>query len=465
MKVLLTGCVRKKSQKSFVSIPKLGLGYIATSLRKAGHDVLYLDCQKENMEIKGFKEYLKLHKPDAIGLQVPSCDFSSALQMTAACRETLPRSKVIAGGPHISATGEEALKALNNADFAFHGEAENGMVMLLNYLEGKKDSLDKIPGLIYRHEDGIRVNKACFPADIDSLGFPSWDLLKPESYLTAPHGAFFKQTPAASIITTRGCPYSCAYCSVKFNTGNILRKRSIPHIMEEIKLLRKEHGIKEIHIEDDNFTFHRAFVEEFCLSMMKENPGITWALPNGIRLDTIDENLLKLMEKAGCYSTAVGIESGSPRILSEMNRSVTLEKMIEKVNLISSSTNIRITGAFILGFPAETHRDLDSTIDLAVKLPLNRAYFGLFMPYPGTEVFQSLVLSGKLDPKKICWDICLSNMTIIPPDEVSKKELRSYRNKAYWKFYSRPKIFLPILKEIRLKNLPNIVKRIVDSFF
>jgi len=463
MRVLL---VRPPSFKMPIVIPNIGLGYLASVLRKNGHLVTILDCAKERMDHKIFREYLNKKKPDVLGIQTYTCDFSSSKKCVDIAKELNNDTITVIGGPHPSGDPVGTMEVFKNSDFAFQGEAELGLPKLLEYIESENAAkFDSIEGLIYRHGARVIVNPRGCLSNLDDIPFPSWDLMDLATYPDAPHGTFSKSLPIAPIITSRGCPFTCTYCAVSVNTGRNFRMRSVDNVIEEIKYLRKNFGIKEIHIEDDNFTLVRSRAIEFCERLIYEDISIDWACTNGVRLDTLDKELLMSMESAGCYSFSVGIESGSPRIISEMRRSETLETMIEKTKLVASLTKIRMTGYFMIGYPSETKSDIEKTAELSLKLPLHRAQFSNFLPLPGTEIYDRLLENKAISPDLIKWDSFQDNKIVYSPDGVSAKEMRNLMRRAFVKFYFRLPILLGLLKEIHsLSQFRTVCRRIFDVF-
>ncbi len=164
----------------------------------------------------------------------------------------------------------------------------------------------------------------------------------------APHGAFFKQYPVAPIITSRGCPFHCTFCGGHIISGRKIRQRSIKNVMSEIELLYRDYGVREIHIEDDNFTFRKDYVLEFCNHMRSKFPNLTWTCPNGVRIDTLDEEMVEAMRSSGCYALSIGIESGSDKILKLMKKSLNIQKIAEKIEMLKKF-DIDINAFFIPG--------------------------------------------------------------------------------------------------------------------
>jgi len=449
-----------------IIIPNIGLGYLASVLKSRHHQVLILDCAREKMNHRKYRDYLARENPDMVGVQMYTCDFSSAKQCVDVAKAFNRSVVTVVGGPHPSGDPEGTMKGITNADFAFAGEAESGLPKLLGHIESSGEyGIDSVEGLIYRRKEEVIINsRGCFD-NLDDLPFPAWDLIDPGTYPAAPHGSFSKSLPIAPIITSRGCPFRCTYCGVRVNTGRNFRMRSVGNIIEEIKYLQKSFGIKEIHIEDDNFTLMKPRVLEFCRKLKEENISIDWACTNGVRLDTLDKELLLTMEGAGCYSFSVGIESGSPRIISDMKRSETLDVMTEKINLISSATGIRMTGYFMMGYPTETVKDIEETTEYALKLPLHRAQFSNFLPLPGTEIYDFLKKGGKISPESMKWDLYLNNRIVYCPDGISEREMRSLMRKAFAKFYFRLRIILGLLGEIHsFSQLRTVIRRFFDVF-
>jgi len=175
--------------------------------------------------------------------------------------------------------------------------------------------------------------------------------------------------------------------------------------------------------------------------------------------------LLRHMEKAGCYSFSVGVESGSSRMIADMKRNETLDVMIEKIHLVSATTKIRMTGFFMIGYPGETIEDIEKTIELALRLPLHRAQFSNFLPLPGTEIYDRLVQSGNIAPDALPWDLYQNNRVVYAPENMSQKEVRRLMKKAFAAFYFRPRILFGLLNEIHsMGQLRTAIRRFFDIF-
>src|SRR4030042_4374366 len=375
--------------------PPLGLGYLASAIRP-DHDVEILDCIKDKIGPHALIKAVERAKPDVVGIQCYSTDIFRIKFILQTLKSY--SVKTVLGGPHPSAVPRETMEFFGESlDYLFHGEAEVGFKRLLDKLGGwSGEDYEAIPGLAWRKSGKVIVNEKSLVEDIDSLGTPAWDLIKPHEYPESQHGAFFKKFPIAPIITTRGCPYSCTFCAGNLISGKRLRKRSVRSILSEIKMLYDKFGIREIHIVDDNFTMDRGFATEFLINLKKMNLDISWAVPNGVRIDALNDEMLDLMKETGLYLLSMGIESGSDRILRLMKKGTTVDKIRRSVAMIRKH-KIDIAGFFIIGFPGATIEEIRKTIRFSLELDLLRANFFTYLPFPGTESYNELKRTGKLD--------------------------------------------------------------------
>ncbi|TSC96874.1 MAG: radical SAM domain-containing protein [Parcubacteria group bacterium Athens0714_26] len=450
-------------------IPPIGLGYLVTALRKKNR-VDVLDGIKEGLTPEKFADILKNKKYDIIGISIFTFNVVRVREYIRQIKDLSPDTKIVLGGPHPSCAFASIFQFFPEIDWAFRGEAEVGFARLADlFLRNNnisKDDLVTVPGLIWRIDGRPVVNEQIFVDDLDELGTPSWDILKPQTYPLAPHGGFFKNFPIAPIIITRGCPFSCTYCAGYLVSGKKIRFRSVDNVIGEISMLYHQYGIREIHIEDDNFTFNRQFVVDFCRKLKENNLNVSWTCPNGVRLDTLDEELLLIMKDAGLYSISVGVESGSARILKDMKKSLTKEVIKEKITLIKKC-GLEVTGFFIIGYPTETIDDIMETINFSLELGLKRAGFSLFKPFPGTEITRRLIESGELkEMSDEDWARFVLADAVYAPKGFTREQMKGLRKKALKRFYFRPKIMFKFISEIRnLGHLKVVIKRIYSWLF
>ncbi len=439
--------------------PSLGLGYLATACRRSRHDVAILDCIKEDAKIDKLSHRINKLKPDMVGFQCYTFDLKFVKEALRECKRLNRNIITVIGGPHPSATPEKSFKYFKDSlDFIFVGEAEKSLPLLLDKLE-RKVSLDfaQIPGLARRDGDNISVNPQEFIEDLDGLGMPAWDLIRPQDYPESQHGAFFKKFPIAPIMATRGCPFSCTFCAGSIIGGRRIRKHSVDFMLKQIKHLYDAHKIREFHIADDNFTFDKNYVKEFLNRLIALNLDISWATPNGVRLDTLDEELLGLMKRSGLYLISLGIESGSDRILENMKKNTTVKKIREGIKPLRTS-GIDIAGFFIMGFTDETKEDVKKTMRLSLELDLVRANYFTYLPFPGSDSYKELVSRGELDG--IDWDRFYFMNAAYTPKGMTRRQLKNLQRLAFFRFYMRPRILWKNLMAIQsFKHFRYLLKR------
>ncbi|HPN31190.1 MAG TPA: radical SAM protein [bacterium] len=413
--------------------PSLGLGWIAQNVRDIV-DVEILDCIKTNTNtVEKFILQISKIKPDAIGIQCYSFDIFKVKDLLQAVKLYDKNIITIIGGPHPTLTREKCFEFFGESlDFIFIGESENS---LKKFLSGS--GFSEINGFGYRQNEKIIINEPVLNQNLDELGFPAWDLIKPETYPEAQHGAFFENFPIAPIMITRGCPFECSFCAGNKISGKRVRFRSVESVISEMKMLYNDFGIREFHIIDDNFIINRKYAVALLEEFKKIGFKFSWATPNGVRLDCLDSEILSLMKETGIYLISLGIESGSDRILKFIKKNITVEKIIEKVNLIRKH-NIDIAGFFILGLPTETKEEILKTIEFSVSLPLVRANYFTFLPFPGTESYE-FVKNEKREDIIDKEHFYFMNAAYTPRG-ITRKELKNYQRYAFYKFYFRLRI-------------------------
>jgi radical SAM superfamily enzyme YgiQ (UPF0313 family) len=437
--------------------PSLGIAYIAGVLLGKGHAVEILDFGKLGRREELFKEALRRSRVDVVGFQCYTSEIGEVKKLSETAKRELPQAVVVAGGPNPTLIPEATmLKLGSGVDYILRGEAEESFPLLLEKLHDKA-AFPEIPGLVWREDGKLRINEPKLVADINSLPLPAWQLVHPQEYPPAQHGAFFKQFPIAPIITTRGCPFSCSFCTAPILSGKVIRKRSADSVMREIELLYRDFGIREIHIVDDNFTLDKAHAVSILKRIIDSKLPISLAFPNGVRLNTLDEELLELMKRSGVYLISAGLESGSDETLKRMNKQLTVDLIREKVALIKSK-NIDLAAFFVIAFPDETLEDIRKTISLSLELPLLRANYFTFFPLPMTPICDKLKETGEIGSFDIS-DLMLNSVPYAPKG-LTRGQVRNLQREAFLRFYLRPGILFKNLRQIRsLRHLGYLVKR------
>ncbi len=466
MKVLLVRPVTPKRVVLNV-VPPMGLGYLASSLKKNGIAVDILDCVQRKYDHFHFVDFVKKYNPDVVGFTSFSHDVPSVEKSIKLVKEVNSRVVTFVGGPHPSARPKNIWDDYPGVDYGFRGEGETGFSRIVKYLSDisepwNKSSLNEgllqsVKGLVWQKNGSIYCNDQAFPKDLDSIDFPAWELINLKGYQSAPQGVIFKKHPVAPMIITRGCPFLCTFCAGYNITGRKLRYRTIENVMNEIGLLYHKYKVREIHILDDNFTLDKEFARKFCEELIRQKFNISWCCPNGLRLDSLDKDILVLMRKAGCYYISIGIESGSQRILDMMKKKLSISEIKRQIDLVRS-VGLDVNGFFILGYPGETVDEIKKTINFARELNLSRAAFYNFLPLPGTSIYEELLEGYKINgldwTKMSQWDVPYV------PEGMKEDQLKNLQRSANLKFYLRPTILYKLIKEIKsIPQLRFILKR------
>ncbi|MBP7936521.1 MAG: radical SAM protein [Phycisphaerae bacterium] len=426
--------------------PSLGLGYLAQQIRR-NHDVTLFDCIKNHTSPDEISGVLEALQPHVVGIQSYTFDLPNVKRMLRVIKRCDSAITTVVGGAHVSADPLGACRAFgDDLDYGFNGEGEIGFGPFLHALEKGRREYSGIPGVIWRHGDQRIVNPPQLAEDLDHLGLPALDLLRPDTYPESQHGAFYNQFPISPILTTRGCPHACTFCSAPILSGRRLRHHSVGYLQQMVRLLYSVYGIREFHIVDDNFTQDLDYAKSVLQMILDMRLDISLALPNGIRMDRVDDELLEMMRAAGVYVVSVAVESGNDQVLKAMNKKTTVHRMRENVARIRRH-GLDVAAFFILGFPGETRETIRDTIRLSRELDLVRANFFTYLPLPGTASYNQLVESGEIE--KVDWNDFKFMSAAYVPKGMTRDELLSLKRRAFFSFYLRPWIFTRNLLAIR----------------
>ncbi|MFH1456000.1 MAG: radical SAM protein [archaeon] len=362
--------------------PPVGIASMVAVLDKNGHNAEALDMRffpKMEFLDKKVAEF----QPDMICIGIMSKDHKKGYAFINQVKDKYKKTLVI-GGPHPSLFQEKVLKDCK-ADFAIMGEGEYAILGLAN-----QDKYSKVPNLIWKDGDKIVKNELTYIQNLDDLPFPAYEKFPLNEYLD-------RKIP---LVTSRGCPFSCIYCSIQRTMGKKWRPRSVGNIMEEIKLWKSK-GYDFFHIIDDNFSMDRKRVEDFCKYLIDNRMNIKWDLRNGVRADTVDEKLLRLMKKAGCVFVAFGVESLDQEVLNVSKKTVKVEKVEEAVKA-SIKVGIKTGAFFIMGLPKDNFERFKKILKFVKENDFDEFEINNCVPYPGTEMEKWVKENGKflVDPIK-----------------------------------------------------------------
>lgn len=441
----------RKSMKNLGAVlPPLGIAYIAAMLEKDGHRVKIIDgpawATVFGYTFEDLTKDVTEFYPDVIGVSASTSQIDHAKKAIAIAKNVNKNCKVILGGTLISADPKK-LFDFEHVDFGVYGEADLTFKEIVKALEeGKK--VEGMEGVIWKEGKNVSFLKPKTIIDLDQIPMPARHLLKMDIYRPSP--ANYRRLPATTIITSRGCPYQCIFCS-RPTEGTAFRTHSAERVVEEISHLVKTYGIQDIQIFDDTFSLIPSRVENICELLINNHIHLLWNCMT--RVDKINPHLLSLMKKAGCYEIGFGIESGSDRILQFIKKSTTTD-LIRKGVRMTKEAGIDVRGFFVIGFPTETREEILQTIAFAKELDVDVAQFMISTPFPGTEMWDIAKKMGTISDD---WN----NFTLYAPDKmpyssntISEKELLTLYRRAYRSFYLRPSL---IFKQIfKLRSLDDI---------
>lgn len=397
--------------------PPLGLAYLAAIL-KNNHEIVVLDALAEGYEEEKNinKEYLRYglsfedikrkinyFSPDIVGISCPfSAQAENVYRICRIVKEIDRKIITILGGAHPSAVPEEALRD-SNVDFVVIGEGEITFKKILECIENKEDIKD-IEGVGFRYNGYVKINQRNrYQVDLDSLPFPYWDIFPLEKYfkINNPHGSPTKRVPFIPIITSRGCPFECIFCSVHSLWGRNYRIRSAENVLMELDYSVNKFGIKEILFEDDNLTLDKERAMAIFKGMINRVFNLTWSVPNGVALQTLDDEMLELMKMSGCHSISIGVESGDEYILKNIVKKPIALSKVKPVIHKAKELGLETTVFFVIGFPGESPAQLKNTLRFAENLEVDNINFFFATPLPGTPLLELCkekgLIKGKLD--------------------------------------------------------------------
>lgn len=360
--------------------PHVGIAYLTGFLKKHNYKVKIID-QGINDNSNYLYNTITNFKPLIIG----TTGFSYAYGYLESLIKDLKSHTdipLIVGGPHVSATKEDMLKK-TSVDFALAGEGETSFIKFLDEFIKTKPKYQNVPGLIYRNKTAIKINpQSPYITKLDDLPFPDYGAFDLKIYPCATENTL-------PIITSRGCPYGCNYCSVRLSMGQCFRPRSPENVVKEINYWYKK-GFNQFDINDDCFTLDLKRAENICDLIIKKKIKIKIQLYNGIRVDRVTPQLLNKLKKAGCIFISYGCESGSQKIINKIGKNITLQQVRTAVEW-TNSAGIKNAVNFIIGHQEESYQDAQETIKFADSLPTSYVNFYNLVPYPGTPVYQWVV--------------------------------------------------------------------------
>jgi len=378
----------------------LGLGYLAAVLREGGHEVMIFDAAVEDVTVDYYLELAEDRgKPyDLIGITATTPLIQEAWEMAQLCKKR--GLYTVLGGPHLTIMPFESVQPPHSdyVDYVFKGESEYSFLELVNTLEAGRTP-GVIPGIHFRRGDEL-VSSPESPMipDLDALPFPAHDLFKIDQYTNLqpltdgldPHARSF------TILTSRGCPYKCTFCS-KPVTGDTWRARSVESVVQEWKWLVKGLGATEIGVTDDIWNLKLPRAKAICRGIVEEGVNtVPWVTVHGMKVNHGDLELYQLMKAAGCKRVGFGVENGDPGMLRNVIKKGQTVEMVREAFANAKAAGLQTMGFFIFGMPGETEESMEKTIQLALELDPKLANFLLAAPFPGTAMYDMIQEGGEV---------------------------------------------------------------------
>ncbi|MFH1741783.1 MAG: radical SAM protein [bacterium] len=401
---------------SRIHIPRLGCILLGTILKERGYDVNVF------VEDLGPIDPQIVQEADIVGISTLTPTASRSYQLAQELREA--GKTVILGGPHVTFEADEAL---NYADYVVRGEGEETIVELLEALKNRSD-FSKILGLSYRENGEARHNpQRPLVKDLDRYPIPDFSLL---------HSSVSRQS-VVSLMTTRGCPFDCSFCSVTAFNGRRFRANSVDRVLREVSLQTERWRPGYVFFADDNFDFKRNRTKEIVRGLADIKRLPRWGAQVRHEVSR-DQELLKLMQQAHCDRVFVGFESVNPLTLERYNKQETVEDIVHAVKAFHAH-DIKIHGMFIVGSDEDTVETIHATKEFAFKHRIDSVQFLILTPLPGARYYQEIVGSGRKVLTKQ-WEMYDGHHVITQPAQMTTYELQYETLNAMRKFYSIPRI-------------------------
>ncbi|MDD5021352.1 MAG: radical SAM protein [Endomicrobiaceae bacterium] len=430
-------------------VPPLGLGYISAYLNQHGIETIIVDGLHDCLNNEEILAIIKKETPDAVGIGCLTAEYNVVINLSNLIKKT--GIKVIIGGIHSTALPYSTLID-SKADFVICGEGEIAFTKLAlnNFVNNNIKGIYSLENL--KSENDI-LEYAEQTDNLDIFPFPSWEKFPPDTYNKRPAGLIYKKMPIGYIMTSRGCAYSCTFCSGLYAKKKV-RFRSIENVVSEIKELVNKYGVKEIKFIDDNLAFKKEHIMKLCNALTENDIKIPWGCTSGLRANCLDEEIIAAMKKAGCYYFNLGIESVNDKILSAVNKQQTTEQ-VSKIIDLAYKYDIICGGFFIFGLPEETKKDIKDSVDFAVKSKLSLAIFSILDIFPGSQLWKDA--NYKFDRNNIEDSFAQPRYLL---GKVSKKDLVIAQRRALLSFYLRPRVFFRLLRFIKKEPVMSFFERL-----
>ena len=410
-------------------LPPIGLLSIAGYLRRNQVGVRILDAYNMGMDSGRTISYVIQHKPSYVGFTATSNMINSAALLAKQIKKQIPKIVTIIGGSHLTALPEETMELFPSFDIGVYGEGEETLFEIIN--KGKVD--ETVHGIVYRDDGIIKNPPRTFIKNLDNLPFPAYDLLPkfPDLYRPTPNN--YKHFPVVSIVASRGCPYSCTFCS-KAVFGSKIRTFTSEYLLSLIDVLQSKYKIKEVCFFDDIFLLSKDKMYDFIERKERSNMKFTWSCE--VRIGQCDDQMYIDMKKAECWQVNFGVESGSQEILDYFSKKISVSDIKESL-ASAAKAKLKSRAYLIVGSPPETVKSLEETKKIVRATSLNEIVVSYFTPMPGTVEYQQIDRNNKADFGKVD----TFGVSYVPSG-IDPADLKKFTRNLYLSFYFHPKRLL-----------------------
>ena len=456
----------------------LGLAYLAAVSERRGDEVIIFDADVEKQTVGDFMQEFR---PHLVGITANTPQVKQAWRTAKAIKEVYD-CPVVLGGPHVSVLPEESCEK-PYVDIVVRGEGEDAWIDISNRLEAyladhaeyhteaflhtENEIFDDCLGLTYKTSDGRIHNNPDREAiaDLDSLPWPAYHLFKMENYTNLqPATDHVDGARSFSIMTSRGCPYRCTFCSQSIMPIK-WRSRSAESVLAEWRHLVEDLGAEEIGVLDDSANIRVKRLQEIAHLLIENKLNhVPWIFVNGIRANLASKELLGLLKEAGLHRTAFGVETGDEEILLSIDKKVDHDT-IRQAFKNAKEVGLETIAFMIIGLPGETRETMQKTIDFAIELDPLIANFSMMTPYPGTKVYEIVKRQGRFLIND--WEdyVFFQQAARYEMGDMTAELVEEMYRKAYRQFYLRPG---PIMRRVKTKdfwlNLPRNIRISLSTF-
>jgi anaerobic magnesium-protoporphyrin IX monomethyl ester cyclase len=422
---------RSEFDRHWARFPCLGIAYVASSLRAAGHEIELLDGKLADLTVGEIVTRVRDGRPDLVGITCMTVEYPRAVEIARRLKQDRADLPILVGGAHVNAVGRQALEEGEGFDYACVGEGEHLACELAGAIEQAVDP-SGIPGLVSRvGGEIVTAPPRPPPADYDALPFPAWDLFRPVDTLP--------------LITHRGCPFQCVFCS--HNSGFKPRYRTPANVLDEVEEILERYRPRRIRIEDETFGLHMGRTKAILEGIISRGFHRNVHFSAQTRVDRVDQEFMSLLKTANFETLELGVETGNAEQLRKIKKGITLEQ-VEHAVALAKANGLRVWTKFILGHPDETHATIRDTMTFIAKINPHQLSVSIMTPFPGTPI-HDMALRGEGGYRLLSggWeDFDKYSSGVLELETVSLGQLKRYQIGCYANLYVRNRRFAELAR-------------------